>query len=155
KNALLEKLRSLVDDEETTASINALKEIQNEWKKIGQIPAGQVKTLWANYNALIDRYYDNRSIYFELKELDRRKNLELKLEICEKAEKLSEETNLKSAIKSLNELHEEFRHIGPVPKEEQEALWQRFKKASDVLYDKRREFVDKLKVDLNANLKIK
>lgn len=155
KNNLLEKLRNLVDDEETTISINALKEIQKEWKSIGQIPAGQVKSLWANYNALIDRYYDNRSIYFELKELDRRKNLEIKLDIVERAERLSEEGNIKKAIKDLNDLHEEFRHVGPVPKDDQEALWQRFKAASDVLYDKRRVFVDKLKEDLNANLKIK
>src|SRR5690606_18050660 len=127
KNQLLEKLRSLVDDEETTASINELKEIQKEWKGIGQIPANQVKSIWANYNALMDRFYDNRSIYFELKELDRRKNLEAKLELCERAEKLNEESNIKLAMKELNELHEEFRHIGPVPKEEQEPLWQRFK----------------------------
>ena len=152
KNQLLEQLRQLVDDEETTDSLDALKKIQSEWKKIGQIPAGQVKTLWANYNALLDRFYDNRSIYFELKELDRKKNLEAKLELCERAEKLQEETNLKSAIKELNELHEEFRHIGPVPQEDQEALWQRFKAASDALYDRRREFIDKLKGELHENM---
>ncbi len=152
KNQLLEQLRKLVDDEETTASLDALKKIQSEWKKIGQIPSGQVKTLWANYNALLDRFYDNRSIYFELKELDRKKNLEAKLELCERAEKLQEETNLKNAIKELNELHEEFRHIGPVPQEDQEALWQRFKAASDTLYDRRREFIDKLKGELHENM---
>lgn len=103
----------------------------------------------------MDRFYDNRSIYFELKELDRRKNLEAKLELCERAEKLNEESNIKLAMKELNELHEEFRHIGPVPKEEQEPLWQRFKSASDALYDKRRVFIDKLKEDFNENLKVK
>lgn len=152
KNQLLEQLRKLVDDEETTASLDELKKIQSDWKKIGQVPAGQVKTLWANYNALLDRFYDNRSIYFELKELDRKKNLEAKLELCERAEKLQEETNLKNAIKELNELHEEFRHIGPVPQEDQEALWQRFKAASDALYDRRREFIDKLKQELHENM---
>lgn len=152
KNQLLEQLRKLVDDEETTASMDELKKIQSEWKKIGQIPAGQVKTLWANYNALLDRFYDNRSIYFELKELDRKKNLEAKLELCDRAEKLQQETNLKNAIKELNELHEEFRHIGPVPQEDQEPLWQRFKAASDALYDRRREFIDKLKGELHENM---
>lgn len=152
KNQLLEQLRKLVDDEETTASLDELKKIQSEWKRVGQIPAGQVKTLWANYNALLDRFYDNRSIYFELKELDRKKNLEAKLELCERAEKLQEETNLKNAITALNELHEEFRHIGPVPQEDQEALWQRFKTASDALYDRRREFIDKLKGELHENM---
>lgn len=155
KNRLLEQLRQLVDDEETTASINALKEIQKEWKSIGQIPANQVKSLWANYNALLDRFYDNRSIYFELKELDRRKNLEAKLELCERAENLQNETNLNKAIKELNDLHEEFKYIGPVPKEDQEPLWQRFKAASDALYDRRRAFVEKLKEDFQANLVVK
>lgn len=152
KNRLLEQLRQLVDEEETTASINALKEIQKEWKRIGQIPANQVKSLWANYNALLDRFYDNRSIYFELKELDRRKNLEAKLELCERAENLEKEVNLNKAIKELNDLHEEFRYIGPVPKEDQEPLWQRFKAASDALYDRRRIFIDKLKEDFQENM---
>lgn len=155
KNRLLEQLRQLVDDEETTASINALKEIQKEWKSVGQVPANQVKSLWANYNALLDRFYDNRSIYFELKELDRRKNLEAKLELCERAENLQNEENLKKAIKELNELHEEFKFIGPVPKEDQEPLWQRFKAASDALYDRRRIFIDKLKGDFQENMVIK
>lgn len=152
KNELLERLRKLVDDEETTASIDSLKEIQKQWKAIGQIPGQHVKNLWANYNALIDRYYDNRSIYFELKELDRRKNMEAKIELCEKAESLKEEENLKKAIKELNELHDEYKHIGPVPKEEQEPLWQRFKTASDNVYARRRDYVERLKTDLKKNL---
>lgn len=155
KNAVLEKLRHLVDSEESNVSINALKEIQNEWKSIGPIPGNYVKNLWANYNALVDRFYDNRSIYFELKELDRRKNLEAKTEVCERAEKLATHENVKEAIKELNELHEEFKHIGPVPKENQEELWQRFKAASDAIYLKRRESVESFKNELNANAEAK
>ncbi|CAN5197065.1 DUF349 domain-containing protein [soil metagenome] len=155
KNAVLEKLRHLVDSEESNVSINALKEIQNEWKSIGPISGTYFKNLWANYNALIDRFYDNRSIYFELKELDRRKNLEAKIEVCEKAEKLAEQENVKEAIKELNELHEEFKHIGPVPKENQEEVWQRFKTASDAIYVKRRASVESFKNELNANAEAK
>jgi hypothetical protein len=155
KNQILEKLRQLVDSEETNASISSLKKIQDEWRSVGPIPNGQVKSLWANYSALIDRFYDNRSIYFELKELDRKKNLGAKLELCEKAEGLDKLENLKDATKQLNELHEEFKHIGPVPKEDQEPLWQRFKAASDAVYAKRREFVETLKEELGKNLKVK
>lgn len=151
KNEILEKLRELVDGEESTASINTLKALQEEWKKLGQVPGAHVKSLWANYNALIDRFYDNRSIYFELKELDRRKNLEGKLELCARAEELVNLENIKEAIVQLNELHEEFKHIGPIPKEDQEPVWQRFKAASDEIYAKRKEFFDELKHDLNEN----
>ncbi len=152
KNNILEKLRKLVDSEENTTSITALKEIQNEWRAIGPVPSQYVRSLWANYSALIDRFYDNRSIYFELKELDRKKNLEAKIDICERAEKLAKMENLKEAIKELNDLHEEYKHIGPAPREEQEALWKRFKAASDIVYTRRRDFVENLKTNLKQNL---
>jgi hypothetical protein len=155
KNQILEKLRSIVDGEETTLSINTIKQIQEDWKKIGQVPNAQNKNLWASYNALMDRFYDNRSIYFELKELDRKKNLEQKNEICEKAEALTKIPELKDAIKILNDLHEEFKHIGPVPRSEQEALWQRFKEASDHVYGRRKDFYESQKVKYGENLSLK
>lgn len=152
KNELLEQLRELVDGEESTTSINALKQLQAEWRKLGPVPGQFAKSLWANYNALLDRFYDHRSIYFELKELDRKKNLEAKLELCDRAEALNNLENIKDAIFQLNELHEEFKHIGPVPKEEQEPLWQRFKGASDKIYAKRKEFFEGLKKEFIVNL---
>lgn len=151
KNEILDKLRELVDGEETTLSMNAIKAIQQEWKSIGPVPSSQNRNLWASYNALMDRFYDNRSIYFELKELDRKKNLESKLELCEKAEALKDVADLKEAIKALNELHEEFKHIGPVPREEQEPLWQRFKAASDAIYDRRKIYYDSQKEVFKKN----
>jgi len=88
KQALLDRLRDLVDSEETGSSLKALKDIQTKWREIGPVPSAQLKNQWANYNALLDRFYDNRSIYFELKELDRKKNYDLKIELCERAEQL-------------------------------------------------------------------
>lgn len=155
KNELLNQLRELVDGEETTLSMNAVKAIQEKWKSIGPVPASQNRNLWASFNALMDRFYDNRSIYFELKELDRKKNLESKTELCEKAEALTEVKDLKEAIRQLNDLHEEFKHIGPVPRDEQEALWQRFKSASDAVYDRRKEFFDGQKEVFKKNQEIK
>ncbi|MFY0599052.1 MAG: DUF349 domain-containing protein [Cyclobacteriaceae bacterium] len=155
KNELLDSIRILVDGEETNASMNEMKALQSEWKTIGQVPGQHAKTLWANYNALLDRFYDNRSIYFELKELDRKKNLEAKLALCVKVEALDSLENIKSAINQLNDFHEEFKHIGPVPKEEQDALWDRFKAASDKIYSKRKEFYEELKSKLSENVAVK
>ncbi|MFY0687510.1 MAG: DUF349 domain-containing protein [Cyclobacteriaceae bacterium] len=155
KTELLDKIRELVDGEESTSSIKSIKDIQEEWRNIGPVPPGQNKMLWANYNALLDRYYDARSIYFELKELDRKKNLKIKATLCEKAEQLDSLDNLKDAIVQLNELHEEYKHAGPVPREEQEQLWLRFKAASDKIYAKRKGFVEDLKKELQDNLEKK
>ena len=152
KEHLLEELRKIVDGEESSNSINSVRDLQSEWKKTGSVPGALNKTLWANYNALLDRYYDNRSIYFELKDLDRKKNLTLKEELCEKAEVLNELEDMKSAIVQLNDLHDEYKHIGPVPKEDQEPLWQRFKAASDAIYAKRKDYFEELKAAFDANL---
>lgn len=152
KNELLARLRDFVDAEETNLSLRELKKLQEEWKTIGPVPAQYNSNLWANYNALLDRFYNNRSILYELKELDRRKNLEAKQEIVERAEKLLEYENMKEATRELREMHEDFKHIGPVPREEQEPLWQRFKEISDKVYDKRRAHLDQLNVELEANL---
>ena len=155
KNELLERLRSLVDGEETTGSLDDVREIQDKWKASGHVPVQFAQTLWSNYKALLQRYYDNRSIYFELKELDRRKNLKLKTELCDRADKLIEIDNISEAILKLNKLHEEYKEIGPVPRENQEALWQRFKDASDKIYEIRREKQEETKVILNKNLEEK
>lgn len=155
KTELLEKLRALTDAEDSEYGFHAFKEIQREWKSIGAVPNAFVKPLWANYTALVDRFYDNRSIYFELKELDRRKNLEAKIELCVKAEKLLTLDRLTEAVKELNELHHEFKHVGPVPKDEKEHVWQRFKAASDKIYARRDEHLEKINQELGKNLEEK
>jgi hypothetical protein len=155
KQELIEKLRVLVDSPDNTNQFEAFKELQKEWRSIGPIPGTQAKTLWANYHALVDRFYDNQSIYFELKELDRKKNLESKLELCSRAERLAEIEIIKDAIRELNELHQEFKHIGPVPVEEKETIWQRFKAASDAVYAKRDAYLQTLQHELQQNLEMK
>ena len=152
KQDILDRLRALVDSEETQASLEQLRVLQQEWRDSGPVPPAGSRNLWANYHALLDRFYDQRSIYFELKELDRRKNLEAKQAVAERTEALVDESDLRKAVAELDELHEEYKHLGPVPKEEQEPLWQRFKAASDQIHDRRRAEVEKFKGELNENL---
>jgi hypothetical protein len=155
KTEILEKLRALVDGEDSPQAFHQFKDLQKEWKNSGPVPMAQIKTLWANYNALIDRFYDHRNIYFELKELDRRKNLDAKKELCARAEKLIEVNSIQEAVRELNELHNEFKHIGPVPAEDQETVWQRFKAASDAIYAKRDAYVANLQQEFTKNLALK
>ncbi|QIP13475.1 DUF349 domain-containing protein [Spirosoma aureum] len=148
KTDLLTRLRELVETDENNAgdpkvSWNEFKKIQDEWKAAGNMNSPHNATLWATYHALVDRYYSNRNIYFELKELDRKRNATLKAEVIEKVEamaKAAEETPVtRQTIDEANALFEEYKHIGPAPKAEQEVLWGRMKVALDVLYDKRRD----------------
>ncbi|WP_266365849.1 DUF349 domain-containing protein [Tellurirhabdus rosea] len=154
KTELLRRLRELVEADENNAgdpktSWTEFKAIQDEWKAAGNVPSPHNATLWATYHALVDRYYSNRNIYFELKELDRKKNQTLKTELCERVETLVASTEGKPVTKGLideaNALFEEYKHVGPAPKAEQEVLWQRFKKSLDTLYDRRREQNEEMK----------
>ncbi|PWJ58934.1 uncharacterized protein DUF349 [Dyadobacter jejuensis] len=150
KTELLQRLRQLLDEEEgretdasgLKSSWEEFKKIQEEWKVAGNIASPHNGTLWATYNALIDRYFSNRHIYFELKELDRRRNAELKAELCQKVEELGKSLESRPMSREIlaeaNLIFEEYKHLGPAPKEEQEQLWQRFKLAMDVLYDAQR-----------------
>ncbi len=152
KLELLERLRALVDGEDQGQSFDAFKAIQKGWKTTGPVPVAHNREVWASYTALVNRYYDNRSIYFELKELDRRKNLETKLELCARAEKLLTLDRIWTAVAELNDLHHEFKHIGPVPKDEQEPVWRRFKAASDAIYKQRELHLDDIRERLKSNL---
>ena len=147
KTDLLRRLRDLVESDENSAgdakvSWNEFKKIQDEWKAAGNLNSPHNATLWATYHALVDRYYSNRNIYFELKELDRKRNIGLKTEVIEKVEAMAKEADAtpvtRQTIEEANALFEEYKHIGPAPKAEQEVLWQRMKAALDTLYDKRR-----------------
>jgi len=152
KKEIIRVLRELVNGVENKDTFNNVKDLQNTWKDIGHIDNSKDKSLWTTYNALLDRFYDNRSIYFELKDLDRKKNLVLKNAICEKAEKLIDNSNIMKAVSSLNELHAEFKHIGPVERDKQEDIWNRLKNASDEVYKKKKDFIANIKVSLNENL---
>lgn len=147
KTRLLQRLREIVDIEEKGESKNnweAFKNLQTEWKNAGNVNSPHNGSLWSGYNALVDRYFDIRSIQNELKDLDRRKNIEAKEEVVVKIEEIA--TSLATnpinnvTLKRANDLLQEYKHIGPGPRDEQDALWNRLKKAFDVIYDKKREF---------------
>lgn len=164
KTQLLQRLRELVDADESNAknpgtSWQEFKKIQDEWKAAGNIASPHNSTLWATFHALIDRYYSNRNIYYELKELDRKKNLQLKSELVEKVEALAQSLEGKSLTRAIleeaNAHFDEYKHIGPGPKAEQEVLWQRMKVALDTLHDARRAQTEDQKHILSQNYEIK
>ncbi len=155
KRKLLDELRDLVHGPESQDTYPKVRDIQEEWKGLGGVPQQYNQELWDNYRGLLDIYYNNRSLSFELKELDRKKNLEAKTQLCAKAEGLLEMDDMRQALDKLKQLHEDYKAIGPVPKEVQEELWERFKTASDKVYDKRREEVEAFRKQQEENLQLK
>ena len=152
KQDLLEELKQISQNTEQIDSVRRVKEIQERWRSIGSVPANGAEQLYKSYDALVKIFYDTKSIEYDLKELDRKKNMTLKLDLCEKAEALVEEENVGEAVKQLNKLHDDFKAIGPVPREEQDNVWNRFKAASDKIYQKKRAYSDEFKQQLQSNM---
>lgn len=138
KKSVLEKLKALVEGEETEDSRNKIRDLQREWKEIRHVPKEFKDELNESYKFTLDKYYDNLSMFNELKDLDREKNLSEKIELIKKVELLKDEPNIRRALITLHKFHEDWKNIGPVRKEISEEIWQRFKSLSDaVINDKK------------------
>jgi hypothetical protein len=145
KLTLLEQLRKLVDDHEHTPGYDKFKVIREEWKKIGPVGPEHAQNLNASFYSLIERFYSLSEIYHNLRDFDRKKNLDLKLELIAKIEKLANEPLISKAMKDLMSYQDDYRSLGPIPKEKLEEIKERLKKAVDVLYDRRRVFNEERK----------
>ena len=143
KQQIIEELKVLIGSEETLKkTYDDFKILQEKWKEIGQVPHTDNNTLWQNYHFLIEKFFDKVKINKELKDLDLRKNMESKIQLCEKAEELIIEPSITVSFKKLQEYHEEWKETGPVPLDKKDEIWERFKTASDQINQRRHEFYE-------------
>jgi hypothetical protein len=126
KYQIIEKIEQLTTGTESlNKTFHDFKELQKQWQEIGLVPQTEVKKLWDSYNYQVEKFYDYVKINKDLRDLDLKKNLELKIELCERAEKLLIEPKIVSAFRELQKLHSSWREIGPVPVDKKDELWER------------------------------
>jgi hypothetical protein len=155
KKAVLEKIKALAESEESDNSLPQMRDLMREWKDIRHVPKEFQEELFATYSFYVDKFYDNLSKYNELKDLDKEKNLELKIELIKRTESLKGETNIRKVLISLNKFHEDWRNAGPVRKEVSEELWQRFKAVSDAVLAEIKVKQDEIDKSRQENLNLK
>lgn len=153
REAIVAKINTFLDSPETIHEhVSAFKQLQQEWREIGPVPAANANHLFKTYNLLVENFYDLLKMNNELRDYDFKKNLELKTNLCETAEKLDKEADIVSAFHTLQELHNEWSHIGPVAKDLRESLWTRFKDASTVINKKHQAHFEGIKEQEEKNL---
>ncbi len=131
KYEVIEEIKSLIHKEESiNKTFQEFRELQKRWREIGLVPQSKVKDLWDTYHFHVENFYDYIKINQELRDLDLKKNLEIKIRLCEQAEELLLEPNVIKAFNSLQKLHERWREAGPVPRENKDDIWERFKSAT-------------------------
>lgn len=131
KTAILEQIQQLTTTpEEVGANFDQFKQLQQAWKEIGAVPAEQSTEIWKNYQLYTEQFYDLLKLGHEMRDYDFRKNLEIKTDLCEKAEALLAVEDVISAFGQLQALHQQWKETGPVERDLREDLWTRFKNAS-------------------------
>ena len=137
REANLEKKRQIIklineianDPDNINRQFNRVKQLQQDFKDAGEVPPSADTEVWKEFQRATERFYDVLKMNKELRDYDFKKNLELKQQLCEDAEALDEEPDVVAAFRKLQEMHNEWREIGPVAKELREELWARFKAA--------------------------
>lgn len=153
REEIIEKIKNMATSpDEANKSYNEFKTLQQEWKGIGAVPPEKSSETWRNYQLYVEQFYDLLNLNREAREYDFKKNLEAKTKLCEEAEKLADEPDVVSAFHQLQDLHEQYREIGPVAKEMRENIWTRFKNASTVINKKHQDHFEKLRANEEENL---
>lgn len=152
KTAIIEEIIALSAD---TDNVNRLfpkfKELQQEYKSIGEVSPTVASELWKKFQDAGERFYDQLKVNKDLRDYDFKKNLEIKQLLCAEAEKLAEDNDTITAFRRLQELHDKWRETGPVAKEIREEIWNRFKDASAVINKKYQAFFEERKAREQEN----
>lgn len=153
KLQIIERIKAMaVSPEEADKGYDELKKLQEEWKEIKNVPAENATELWKNYQLYVEQYYDQLRLNHEMRAYDFKKNLEIKTQLCEAAEKLAAMDDVIAAFHQLQTLHQEYRETGPVAKELRDEIWKRFKDASTVVNKRHQQHFEELKAQEEQNL---
>lgn len=153
RQRILEELRILMESQETfEVTFRKFKDLQRQWFAAGIVPQQNLKDLWDSYNYFVEKFNDYVRLNRDLRTLDLKKNLELKVQLCEKTEELDKEPNIVQAFKTLQKFHSRWREIGPVPRDNRDEIWDRFKQATSLINRKHQEYHSRLKDSLHENL---
>ena len=153
KLGIIDKIKSMITTpEEANKSYQEFKALQQQWREIKNVPAEKANELWRNYQLYVEQFYDMLRLNSIARDEDFKKNLEAKTRLCEIAENLANEEDIISAFHQLQKLHQEYREIGPVAKEQREEIWNRFKAASTVINKRHQQHFEGIRAREEENL---
>ena len=156
KEALINKLKTLgADTDNVNRHYQRIKEIQSEFKEIGEVPPQNATAIWKNYQDAVEAFYDQWKVNKELRDYDFKKNLAEKQLLLDEARKLTEEEDVITAFRRLQSLHDKWREIGPVAKDVREEIWTSFKDASAEINKKYQAHFEERKARERENEEIK
>ncbi len=146
REQVIDSLKHLIEEADTSTMYNKFKAIQDTWRSIGAVPKSHYNDTWKTYHHHVERFYDLLHLSNDFRDLDFRHNLEEKLKIILKAEALGEESDVNFASNELQELHKSWKEdVGPVAKEMREEIWKKFSAATKKIHDKRHDYFKEMR----------
>lgn len=136
KRGLVEKAESMKDSTDWKEATKAMVDIQNEWKKIGPVPRKYSDTLWKQFIAACDYFFEQKNKVFSSQKSQEVENLEHKKLLIEKIQNPDKDLSEDEALTNLKLLIAEFNTIGHVPFKEKDAIYKAFHEAVDGQYDR-------------------
>lgn len=156
KNEILQQMKNIIQNEEDLSKVfNEFHDLQAKWRAIGPVPPKHVNDLWMTYKLYSDNFFEFIKLNRELQDLEMKKNLEMKMQLCERAEEMLLEPSLNKALQEIQGLQLKWKEVGSVPREKRTEIWVRFKAAVDKIYDNKRSYLDSQKQVFEGNYKAK
>ena len=160
KLALCEQAEALVLEPSIVEAFHKLQKLHDEWREIGPVANEYKEVLWNRFKEASSRINKQHQEFFENIKQEQLRNLELKSELCVKAEELAQQplTSRKEwnkASEKLFEIQKVWKTIGFAPKKDNNAIYERFRNACDKFFEAKRAYYAGLKGEMEHNLQLK
>ncbi len=149
---LCQRVEGLMQVDDLAAAARQLREAQAQWKQVANAPREQAQALWARFKAASDAVRARCDVYFAQLAEEQASSRVRKESLCERAEALSASTDWVKTADAIKALQAEWKTVGPAPRSEEKALWERFHAACDGFFTRRRTDLQQRKLEWTANL---
>lgn len=151
KQTLVHKAEEQAASEDWKATTEAMRNIADEWKKLGHLDKERNDELWTRLEAAKDKFFERKREHQEDISKEMLQNLDLKMEVVDKAEALAGSEDWKKTTDELKALMEQWKSIGRTMHDKNEELWKRFTEANNVFFEKKKQHFEVIHKEQDEN----
>jgi len=135
KKRLIEKANKLKENTDWGPATKGIIDLQKEWKKAGSAGQRNEQSLWKEFRAACDHFFETKQAYFDEKDKAFEDNLKEKEALIEEINDCKLPADKKEAIATLLEFSNRFSKIGFVPTKQKDTIFKAYKTALDAKYE--------------------
>jgi hypothetical protein len=155
KEELIARVEGLADSSDWKETAELIKALQEEWKGVGPVPKEKADDTWKRFRAACDKFFERRKSHFEAGDAERQANYDKQLALCVAVEKLADSSDFKRTAEEIKQLQQDWKQLGPAPRDKGDETWKRFRAACDKFFERRQQYFTQLDEERGGNLKAK